>query len=144
MRKIIQIQHRTCCSVDDLAARRHDLIGCSGQSCPCSCSVVSLFPTSYPAVACRANESGLLQIALKIRDQTIIMDSWVRLDLLCLLTFLSDQKALQSAKANAQLFKPQPGLGFPESTSIARDWGISNVQQDFSFAFPSTGKVPRS
>ena len=48
---ITPIQHRSCCSVDNRAARRRDLIGSSGQSLPCSDSldsVVSLSPFTPP------------------------------------------------------------------------------------------------
>ena len=39
---ITPVQHRSCCSMDNRAARRRDLIGSSGQSLPCSDSLESV------------------------------------------------------------------------------------------------------
>ena len=63
---ITPVRHRSCCRVDNRAARRRDLIGSSGQSLPCSDSldsVVSLSP--LPRHTCRTNEASLLQLAYR-------------------------------------------------------------------------------
>ena len=70
----------------------------------------------------------------------------VRVDLYCLLLSLiafsqaTKKPCSPQRLTNAQLLNPQPGLGFTESTSIARDWSILNVQQDSHSPSPRPGR----
>lgn len=68
------------------------------------------------------------KVQIAYRSET--KESWYGWTLCLIAFYLSDHKALQCAKANAQLLNPQPGLGFSGNPSIARDWDISNIQQD--------------